>query len=170
VVNWNDPWRPSLDLQVVRCEGKAAWGLFAPHHYLSEDINASATCFLASWHFRPVAFSAWLPFVGAGFPARREHRTVTLPDYQGVGIGNALSDTIASLWRALGFRAISTTTHPAMIASRQKSPNWQMTREPSLAAGNEAGMKHATTRLTASFRYVGQAMNKLEARMLLGGQ
>jgi hypothetical protein len=28
-------------------------------------------------------------------PARREHRTVTLPDYQGAGIGNALSNFVA---------------------------------------------------------------------------
>ncbi len=70
--------------------------LFAPHHYLSDALNKSAVCFLASWWDRPVSFSAWLPFVGAGFPGRREHRTVTLPDYQGVGIGNAVSDCIAS--------------------------------------------------------------------------
>ena len=62
-----------------------------------------------------MAFSAWLPFVGSGPPARREHRTVTLPDYQGVGIGHALSGLVASLWRGLGYRALSTTTHPALI-------------------------------------------------------
>ena len=142
--------------------------LFAPHHYLSDALNKSAVCFLASWWNRPVCFSAWLPFVGAGFPGRREHRTVTLPDYQGMGIGNAVSDCIASMWRALGYRPTSTTTHPAMIAARQRSSNWKMHRAPSFAVGNEGGMKHATTRLTASFTYVGAAMNQLQARMLLG--
>jgi GNAT superfamily N-acetyltransferase len=132
------------------------------------EVVRSAVCFLATWEGLPVAFSAWLPFVGGGFPARREHRTVTLPDYQGVGIGNALSDTIASLWKALGYRATSTTTHPAMIGARRTSQHWREARSPSFAAGAEGAMKHATTRLTASFVYVGRSMNSLEARMLLG--
>ncbi len=159
--------RPSICLRVRRCE-TSAWKLFAQHHYLSGELNKSAVCFLATWQDRPVAFSAWLPFVGNGFPSRREHRTVTLPDYQGVGIGNALSDCIASMWKALGYRAISTTTHPAMIAARNKSFNWLMTRKPSMASSHEDTLKHATTRLTASFKYIGPAMNLLQAKMLLG--
>ena len=159
--------RPRISLRLIRCHA-GFWPLFAHHHYLSHDLNRSAVCFLASWEGRPVGFTAWLPFVGGGFPARREHRTVCLPDYQGVGIGNVLSDTIASMWKALGYRATSTTTHPAMIAARQRSANWTMHRAPGFAAGQEGGMKHATTRLTASFRYVGPAMNQLQARMLLG--
>ena len=127
-------------------------------------------CFLALWNGRAVAFSAWLPFVGTGRAARREHRTVTLPDFQGVGIGNAVSDAVASLWRGLGYRALSTTTHPAMIASRRRSPNWRLRRAPSLAAGRERKMttlKHATTRLTAGFEYVGPALSRKLARALL---
>jgi hypothetical protein len=161
--------RPGISLTVVRCQA-SAWRLFAPHHYLSAALNPSAVCFLASWDERPVAFSAWLPFVGAGPPARREHRTVTLPDYQGAGIGNALSALIASLWKALGYRAISTTTHPAMMRARQKSPQWRLRRPPSLAVGTEHRMKklqHATTRLTAGFEYVGPALPRRLARLLL---
>src|SRR6185295_16443986 len=142
--------RPRIQLDVVRCQA-SAWPLFAPHHYLSGDLARSAVCFLASCRDRPAAFSAWLPFIGAGPPTRREHRTVTLPDYQGVGIGNALSDFVASLWAGLGYRALSTTTHPAMIRARQRSRNWTMHRAPSFAAGNEGRLKHATTRLTAGF-------------------
>ena len=159
--------RPRIPLSIGRCDAEA-WGLFAHHHYLSHGLNRSATCFIAYWGYHPVAFSAWLPFVGGGFPGRREHRTVTLPDFQGVGIGNAVSDAVASMWRGLGYRPTSTTTHPAMIASRQASSHWRMHRAPSFAAGTEGGMKHATTRLTASFTYVGPAMNRLQARMLLG--
>ncbi len=161
--------RPALRLDVVRCQA-SAWELFAPHHYLSGDLARSAVCFLASWAERPVAFSAWLPFVGAGPPTRREHRTVTLPDFQGVGIGNALSDLIASLWAGLGYRAISTTTHPAMIRARLRSPHWHMHRPPSLARGRERrlrGLKHATTRLTAGFAYVGPALPRRLANVLL---
>ena len=163
--------RPRVRLEVVRCQA-SAWPLFAAHHYLSGELARSAVCFLASWNDRPVAFSAWLPFVGAGPPTRREHRTVCLPDYQGIGIGNAISALIASLWRGLGCRAVSTTTHPAMIRARLRSPLWRLRRPPSLASRREGrmrGLKHATTRLTAGFEYVGPALARLQARALLGG-
>jgi GNAT superfamily N-acetyltransferase len=162
--------RPTIPLTLVRCQA-SAWGLFAPHHYLTTHLNRSAVCFLATWHEQPVAFSAWLPFVGAGPPARREHRTVTLPDYQGVGIGNAVSATVAALWRGLGYRALSTTTHPAMIRSRCASPLWRMHRAPALASGRERKLKrlrHATTRLTAGFEYLGPALPRSLALALLG--
>jgi len=159
--------RPILQLDLVRCQA-SAWPLFAPHHYLSHRLARSAVCFLASWLDRPVVFSAWLPFVGKGPRTRREHRTVCLPDYQGVGIGNAVSDFLASLWAGLGYRATSTTTHPAMIRSRLASANWRMTRKPSFARGREHGMRHATTRLTAGFEYVGLPLPRVMARALLG--
>ena len=162
--------RPPIHLAPVRCKA-SAWGLFAPHHYLSTSLARGAVCFLASWRDRPVAFSAWLPFVGGGPPARREHRTVTLPDYQGAGIGAALSTILAGMWRALGFRALSTTTHPALIRSRQRSPHWHMRRAPSLATGRERTLtrfRHATTRLTAGFEYIGPPLALDVARALKG--
>lgn len=159
--------RPTLALRVVRCQA-SAWPLFRPHHYLSTELVRSSVCFLATWEELPVAFSAWLPFVGNGPRARREHRTVTLPDYQGVGIGNALSACVASLWRGLGYRALSTTTHPAMIRARQASPHWRMHRKPSLAGGHEGKLRHAVTRMTAGFEYLGPPMPRVEAELLLG--
>jgi len=161
--------RPRIALEIFRVQA-SAWPLFAPHHYLSHALAKSAVCFLATWCDRPVTFSAWLPFVGSGPPARREHRTVTLPDFQGVGIGNAVSDFVASLWVGLGYRALSTTTHPAMIRARLRSPNWRMHRAPSLAAGRERTMtrlRHATRRLTAGFEYVGPGLPRALAKSLL---
>ena len=162
--------RPEIELEIIRTKA-SAWNLFAPHHYLSNSIAPSAICFLASWNKQPVAFSAWLPFVGKGPPARREHRTVCLPDFQGVGIGQALSSTIASLFKGLDSRAISTTTHPGLIASRMRSPNWQLRRAPSLAQRpGKMNLSHARTRLTAGFEYIGEAMPSRLARDLMRTQ
>jgi ABC-type ATPase involved in cell division/GNAT superfamily N-acetyltransferase len=162
--------RPDIVLDVSRAK-PAAWALFRPHHYLSHALSPTAVCFLAWWRDRPVAFSAWLPFVGRGSAARREHRTVTLPDYQGVGIGFALSSFCASAWKALGYRATSTTTHPAFIAARRRSPLWRLTRVPSLAGSHNRGLdralRHAATRLTAGFEYVGPALGYVTAARLL---
>ncbi|MCI0380321.1 MAG: ABC transporter ATP-binding protein [Gemmataceae bacterium] len=176
--------RPSICLYVVRCRA-SAWPLFAPHHYLSERLHKSAVCFLATWSgvpphpqplspegrgesvARPVAFSAWLPYYGPGPKTRREHRTVTLPDYQGAGIGNAFSDFSAALWTGLGYRAVSTTTHPAMIRARLASPHWALHRAPSLADKGDGKVRHATTRLTAGFTYVGPPLPAALAEALL---
>jgi hypothetical protein len=111
--------------------------------------------------------SAWLPYFGGGARSRREHRTVTLPDYQGIGIGNALSDLAAALWSGLGFRAVSTTTHPAMIRARLRSANWRMHRAPAFATANEGRLRHATTRLTASFTFIGTPLPRPLAEALL---
>jgi GNAT superfamily N-acetyltransferase len=158
--------RPPVELVVRRCRVDA-WPLFRQHHYLSHALNRSAVCFLASWRGRPVAFSAWLPTLTRR-GGRREHRTVTLPDYQGVGVGMALSDFCAGLWKALGQRVTSTTTHPAFKAARLRSPHWRMVRPPSLAGGRErSGVRHATTRLTAGFEYVGPAAESSLARRLI---
>jgi hypothetical protein len=112
-----------------------------------------------------VAFSAWVHSLTA-HGGKREHRTVTLPDYQGAGIGHTLSTYIASLWKALGHRVTSTTTHPAFIAARLKSPEWRLTRPPSLAT-KHSRLRHAMTRLTAGFEYIGPALDRAVARRLL---
>ncbi len=157
--------RPAIDLVVFRCKA-SAWPLFAGHHYLSHALMPAAICWMATWKERSVAFSAWVPFYGKGPGTRREHRTVTLPDYQGIGIGNVLSATIASLWKGLGHRAISTTTHPGMIRARLRSRLWRMTRRPSLAGHGDV-MKHASTRLTAGFEYIGPALSAEVAHSLM---
>jgi ABC-type Mn2+/Zn2+ transport system ATPase subunit/GNAT superfamily N-acetyltransferase len=158
--------RPAIDLEISSCKAEA-WTLFRRHHYLSHDLAPGVACFLATWRSRPVAFSAWLAFVGAKWPARREHRTVTLPDYQGVGIGFALSSFCASLWKALGYRALSTTTHPAFVVARCRSKDWRMTRPPSFAHAGAKRLRHATTRLTTGFEYVGPALDYATAARLM---
>ena len=98
----------------------------------------------------------------------REHRTVCLPDYQGVGIGNALSEFVASLFVATGKRYCSRTSHPAMIRHRAASKLWQMTG--GIAFGRKQtgqctafNRSAALTRLTAGFRFVGPP-NKAAAK------
>lgn len=165
--------RPTIELEIYRVNS-SAWNIFRQHHYLSTNLNTSAVCFLATWNDRPVAFSAWLALISARTKGKRGHRTVTLPDYQGVGIGNAVSETTASIWRSLGFRAYSTTSHPSMMAHRSKSPLWRMHRSPNL--GKRGGWKQdkstnktiAVSRLTAGFEYVGPSFDPAQSKQLLG--
>lgn len=119
---------------------------------------------------RPAVFTAVLPFPHPHKPGWREHRTVCLPDFQGVGIGNAMSEFVASMFAARGSYR-STTSNPAMIRHRAKSPLWRMKRGPGMvrenrskslkAGGMPAGV--SSDRLTAGFEYIGPVRTE-EAR------
>jgi len=88
--------RPPVDLEIFRVD-RSAWKLFSSHHYLSSDIHKGSARFVAAYAGQPAAFTAVLSFPHSSKPSWREHRTVCLPDFQGVGIGNAMSEYIASL-------------------------------------------------------------------------
>ena len=154
--------RPPIELEVQRVHSQA-WVLFKDAHYLSADLNRSAACFVANVWGRPSAFCAVLHWPHWGRPGWREHRTVTLPDFQGVGIGSALGEYVASLYVATGKPYRSTTGNPGYIAHRLRSPLWKLTRRPSLARQTRSnnrkcrqlGRAVATNRLTSSFEYIG---------------
>ena len=152
--------RPSINIEVRRVHSDA-WGVFKHHHYLSADLSRSARCFVGFVEDQPAAFTAVISFPHAIRPGWREHRTVCLPDFQGVGIGNAMSERVASIFTAAGRPYFSSTSHPAMIRHRAKSALWRMCRKPgrvarigptsmsSLKRGNSA------ERITAGFEFVG---------------
>lgn len=152
--------RPPINLEIVNVH-RGAWELFRKYHYLDHSIQKAANCFMAMIDGQPAAFTAVIHFPHRTSPSFREHRTVCLPEFQGVGIGNALSEYVASLY-CCKKAYTSITGHPAMIARRAKSCLWKMTRPPSSVhrqVGFERNRKGRTAsssnRLTASFQYVG---------------
>ncbi|MGD0462174.1 MAG: ABC transporter ATP-binding protein [Tepidisphaeraceae bacterium] len=167
--------RPEINLEIVRC-GTSAWKLFGRHHYLSGKLHPSAQCFMGLVEERPAAFVAVLPFPHPVRSGWREHRCVCLPDFQGVGIGNAMSEFVASLFVATGKPYRSVTSHPAMIHHRARSPQWRMSRSPSrIRRGHRKNNRMAaldktlsSRRLTASFEYVGEARDDIAARFGIG--
>ena len=56
--------------------------------------------------------------------AWREHRTVVIPEFQGLGIGVRISDEIAKIIVGEGCRYFSKTAHPAMGEYRERSNFW----------------------------------------------
>lgn len=115
--------RPDIELKVVRCR-QSLWQTFAPHHYLSTSLNPASRCFVSYWNDEPVAFCATLSLIGRK-NHRRISRLVTLPDYQGIGIGSATLQAVADLHRQEGHRVNITTSHPAMIDHLRRNPNWR---------------------------------------------
>jgi len=159
--------RPKINLAVRRVHS-SAWEIFRKHHYLNTNIHKAATCFVATLEERPVAFASCLHFPHPKFPnTKREHRTVCLPDFQGIGIGNALSDWLASVCTGRGARYLSLTSHPSMIMARSKSSHWRCIAAPNCktktlptnkgglcgrASGKSGGF---AMRMRATFEYIG---------------
>ena len=149
--------RPPIEITLLRVH-HSAWELFKGHHYLSANINTSAHCFVGLMNGVPVAFAASLPQPHqTAKNIWKGHRTVVLPDYQGVGIGNAVSEAVAQYHLDQGKRYRSVTSHPAMVAHRIRSKKWIMVRGPSMVPpnGKNGKLKSASNRMTASFEYIG---------------
>lgn len=119
--------RPEIKIDIYSCQSDW-WEVFRHHHYLDSKINKSARCFLGLYNGHPIAFGSSLAYPsGTVKNAWREHRTVVLPDYQGLGIGVRFSDAIAKIFVSNGHRYFSKTAHPRMGEYRNNSPLWKGT-------------------------------------------
>lgn len=157
--SWECLRRPKIEIKINECDWKC-WELFKHHHYLSSNINKSSKCFIASINNIPVAFTSYIHFAHPVVKnMKRAHRTVVLPDYQGIGIGNSISDFIAEKCLNDNLRFVSTTSHPSMINYRIKSKKWKLTKKPNIVKINKTAMKNlysnSINRYMASFEYVG---------------
>ena len=87
---------------------------------------------------------------------KKEHRSVVLPEFQGVGIGNAFTSYIAKMWKLQGYRYTSVTSNPSMIMARKNSKAWKCVRfgRTSQSTGILKGTA-SSARITASFEYIG---------------
>lgn len=151
--------RPEIRLEVFRCEN-AAWNLFAKHHYMSNALHPAAQCYMATWNDEPVAFIAMIANFGhKGF--WRISRVVTLPDYQGLGLGTKLTEAVGDIYREQGKRVTILASHPAILRHCEKSPLWRLTGvfKNGKAGHTEKnrGQKRvaSTGRSVASFEYLG---------------
>jgi GNAT superfamily N-acetyltransferase len=146
--------RPAIELELFHCRSRA-WSLFAKHHYLNGGLNRSARCFLAAWEGAPVAFCATLPVVGRR-RRWRISRLVTLPDYQGIGIGLRVAEAVGDLHSDQGERFSITASHPAVIAHCRASPRWRATEVKKTGSAPTRGLpdyRGSTGRAVVSFEY-----------------
>ncbi|MBI2826375.1 MAG: ABC transporter ATP-binding protein [Planctomycetia bacterium] len=149
--------RPEVRLDLFRCH-RRAWPLFARHHYLNGSLSPTARCYLALWRGSAVAFCATFPLIG-----RRGHwrisRMVTLPDYQGIGIGMRVAEAVAQTHRDAGQRINITASHPAVVAHCAASPRWRTVRVLKTGSRNARGFignyRGSGGRAVVSFEYLG---------------
>jgi len=132
--------QPEINIELLPC-GVNAWSMFSEHHYLTGNIHKGALCWLGLWGNNIIGFGASIPFPsGTVKNAYRGHRTVIMPDYQGMGFGVRLSDGIAKYHITQGQRYFSKTTHPRMGKYRNNSPLWKPTsKNMKVRSDNKSG-------------------------------
>jgi ABC-type lipoprotein export system ATPase subunit/GNAT superfamily N-acetyltransferase len=119
--------RPAITID-IRGTTPDDWRRFSKHHYLDTRMSRSVHCYVGLIGDKPVAFHAAIHSTNRDIHSYwRGHRTVVLPEFQGLGIGTAFSDAIAQIYVDRGLRYFSKTAHPSFGEHRQKSPLWRAT-------------------------------------------
>ena len=104
------------------------WVYFKDHHYLDSKVANSCHFYTMYLEDNPVAFLAVIHRCGRDIRSYwGESRLVVLPEWQGLGIGYAFSESVASEYINRGLRYFSKTAHPALGEKRDVSPKWRAT-------------------------------------------
>ena len=152
--------RPQISLSVYRSTYDT-WNIFKKHHYMTEEMNKSASCFVFSWEKQLVAFVGVLPQPSGYFDkAVRGTRTVVLPDFQGLGIGSRITDFIASIYKQAGYRYFTKTVNPKLGEYRNHSEQWKTTSKNGRIIRPSVSKLNKKQKLRASYchEYVGEGL------------
>lgn len=119
--------RPNLAL-TIKSTSVHYWKYFSRFHYLDTAISKSAHYYVLLLGDKPIGFHAAIHSTNRDIHSYwRGHRTVILPEFQGMGIGTAFSDAIAEIYVSRGLRYFSKTAHPSFGEHRENSPLWRPT-------------------------------------------
>jgi GNAT superfamily N-acetyltransferase len=159
--------RPKIELQIFRCRYDA-WKIFKQHHYISEDLNKAAKCFIVIWKDKPIAFLGILPFphghIQNGY---RISRLVVLPDFQGLGLGCVLMTYIGALYKKDNKNIYFKTSNPAVFSVMAKSlSDWKLVGEVTKnqlnsewmlkqQTADKKGILSLRNAITKSYKYIG---------------
>lgn len=156
--------KPECELRIYETKHKEYyWRVFGKYHYLSHAHNNAARTFVATLNGELCAFVSLLYFCHPKVKNTwRVHRAVTLPDYQGIGIGKHMLNWIADMMKQEHKKVTITTSNPAMIQTLKTSPLWRATRCSRASSGSGSGIiqnrniKGSTScaRITAAFEYI----------------
>lgn len=120
--------RPKIEINLRSVKSSDFWPIFKKYHYLNSKMNHSAQSFVGFFEGKPIVFVSVLRFPNGNFQnGWREHRTVVIPEFQGLGIGTKCSESIGDLILENGGRFFSKTSHPSFVHSRNKSNKWRAT-------------------------------------------
>lgn len=119
--------RPELVIDVY-FTNHSIWSYFSANHYLSNTLNKASHNYIAVWEKHLVGFISVMSYPsGTVKNSWREHRLVIHPDYQGLGFGPKLSETVAQHYLDNKKRYFAKTSHPRLGGYRDNSNLWKPT-------------------------------------------
>jgi ABC-type ATPase involved in cell division len=132
---WDFHWgerrqRPDIKLDIYETNSAGAWSFFKQHHYLDLPLPVAATYYIAEHNGAPVAHLAVCTL--AGMKQARFTRLVTMPEYQGAGVGMKFLEYVADRWlKGLNrygkpMPGIIHTSHPGLLAALNRSKKWAL--------------------------------------------
>lgn len=89
-------------------------------------MSKSTHCYIATWKNQLVGFLSVIFRTGT-ITYWAESRLVILPEFQGLGIGSKLSESIGEEYTKKGYRYFSKTAHKALGEHRNNSNKWRST-------------------------------------------
>ena len=116
-------------IDIYRCSDKSLWNVFKEHHYMSSELNKA--CHFYVMRLRDTGdlvgcFSTLSQMTGTKKWGWRVHRTVVLPDYQGLGISSRTLNFFGDYYQSQGrFLSIRTSSIP-MLNSLKNNPMWEV--------------------------------------------
>ncbi len=147
---------PAIELEVYEC-GKNLWNAFRPYHYLSGVLISKAKCYAAYYQKEnPIAFIAITKEQYTQTPYYRVTRLVVLPDYQGLGIGKKLLNSIAEHYsRAFPSEKFRITTSNPQLIRSSLLDKWRVKFYGHQGSfGTDMKRRSSANRLTVSMEYV----------------
>lgn len=120
--------------------------------------------FLFEWNEKPVAMGVVGRHIGRNNVDKsfRGSRTVVLPDYQGMGMGSAISNLLAGICVSMGAKYYTKTVNPALgIYRNQHTELWKATPfNNKIRTQKNGNQMWANLKTRASFchEYIGPAV------------
>lgn len=149
--------RPKLIVKIYQ-SGRDAWSLFGQYHYLTGSLAPGARCYIAYINESPCAFFASIQSMGHKY-ARRGHRLVVLPEFQGIGIGGKFITWCAEYEIAtLGLKSFRATTSNYFFArALAKSPKWKVMKRNARGTVDASKNKPCIELQESGFGRIGRA-------------
>jgi ABC-type lipoprotein export system ATPase subunit/GNAT superfamily N-acetyltransferase len=160
--------RPEIKLSIFRCRYET-WNIFKKHHYLTQDLNKAAKCFVGLINDKPIFFVAILPMPsGTIKDAYRISRLVVLPDFQGLGIGIKILNLFGSMYKKDNKKLYIKTSNPSLFKGMERNiKNWKLTTQNNnvesikkqnkklIDEGKDNGMKLRKESISKGYKYIG---------------
>ena len=158
--------KPPLQFKLYETKQKQFyWRMFGKYHYLNHSHNNAARVFIATINDNVCGFTSVLPFPHPIVKNTwKGHRTIVLPDFQGIGLGSIMTNCVGDILLSQGKKYITTLSNPALIYARCKDKKWICTSKSRKSSGSGSGRiqnKHkkgstSNARITCSFMYIGE--------------